>query len=61
MLGIQILDTMLKIHKINVYSMASEFNIFHKLEFDMFKFITYIFEVTSVGNDHCKVVNTALN
>jgi len=31
---------MLKIHKINVYSIASEFDIFHELEFDMFMFIT---------------------
>jgi len=38
MWGNQILYKMLKIHKINVYSIASEFEIFHKLEFDMFMF-----------------------
>jgi len=32
---------MLKIYKINVYSILPEFDIFHKLEFDMFMFITY--------------------
>ena len=36
----QIFHEMLKIHKVNVYSIASEFDIFHKLEFDMFMFIT---------------------
>jgi len=39
MWGYQILDKMLKIHKINVYSIASEFDIFHLLEFDMFMFM----------------------
>ena len=44
MRGNQILDKMIKIHKINVYSIASEFDIFfHKLEFDMLTFITSIF------------------
>ena len=36
----QILNKILKIHKINVYSIASEFNIFHKLKIYMFMLIT---------------------
>ena len=40
MRGNQILEKMLKIHKINVYSIASEFDIFQNLQFDMFIFIT---------------------
>ena len=35
----QILYKLLKIHKINVYSIKSEFDFFRKLEFDMFMFI----------------------
>ena len=40
---------MLKISKINVYSITSEFDIFHKLKFDVPMFITYIFKMTFVG------------
>ena len=43
MWGNQILDKMLQIHKINVYNIASEFDIFHKHEFDMFVFIKEIY------------------
>ena len=43
MWGNQILDKTLKIPKIRVgqlYSIVAEFDLFHKLEFDMFVFIT---------------------
>jgi len=52
MWGDQILGKMLKIHKINVYWIALEVHIFHKLEFYMFNFVCvyYIhFKVTFVG------------
>jgi len=51
MWGNRILDKMLKIHQINVYSIESEFEFFHKLEFDMFMFITYIIKATFLGLD----------
>ena len=34
---------------------------FHKLEFDMFMFITYIFKVTFVANIHGNIGNTGLH
>jgi len=43
MWGNQILDQTLKIHKINAYSIAPEFDNFHKLEFDMSIFIYVYF------------------
>ena len=55
------MNKLLTIHKINVYSIASELHIFHELEFDMFMFITYIFEVTFVGNIRRQIGNTALH
>lgn len=47
-------------HKINEYGLASQFEMFHKLEFDMSTFITQIFKVQFVGNIHEQICNTAL-
>jgi len=61
MQGNQILDKMLKIHKINVYSNASELGSFFTSLNLICLFITYILKMTFEGNIRGRIDSTALH